>query len=154
MLSILAAAAGSLVTVVTATDVDKYPPLLYDFTIDGNPGNKFAINKFTGEITLLSPVDHEEQRLYTLELMVSDGRVTAQANQIVYIMDVNDNAPHFSHKSYKVNVAEGTPANRDVLQINADDLDDGINARIIYSLTGSDVYSINSSTGNKNVFTC
>lgn len=68
--TISAADVGSLVRLITANDRDRNPTLLYDFTASGNPGNTFAIDRFSGRITLAKPLDHEVRKRYALGLTV------------------------------------------------------------------------------------
>lgn len=67
---ILAADVGSLVRLITANDRDRNPTLLYDFTPNGNPGNTFTIDRFSGRITLAKPLDHEVRKHYAVGLSV------------------------------------------------------------------------------------
>ena len=59
---------GTVITTITANDVDTNPALTYTFAPGGNPLNMFTIDKFSGKITLASPLDHETQSRYTIEV--------------------------------------------------------------------------------------
>ncbi|XP_033743394.1 protein dachsous-like [Pecten maximus] len=140
---------GSQIMKVTANDRDTFPPLLYDFDNNGNQDGRFAINKFTGDIVLAKPVDHEETNHYRVALKVTDGNRTATTVRDLYIMDVNDNSPVFVQSSYQESVKERTKANTLVLDVTASDRDGGLNGEIIYSIE-TDVdngFTINPSTG-------
>ena len=56
---------------VTANDKDLNPVLNYDFTPDGNPGNTFTIDRYSGRITIAKPLDYEERTKYVLKVKVS-----------------------------------------------------------------------------------
>ncbi|OWF38069.1 protein dachsous-like [Mizuhopecten yessoensis] len=140
---------GSQIMKVTANDQDTFPPLLYDFDNNGNQDGRFAINKFTGEIILAKPVDHEGTNHYRVALKVTDGNKTATTVRDLYIMDVNDNSPMFVQSSYQASVKERTVANTLVLSVTASDYDSGLNGEIVYSIeTDTDNgFTINPSTG-------
>lgn len=61
---------GSLVTVITANDVDTGPPLTYSFTLNGNPGGFFTIDTFSGRLALAKKLDYETQKEYLLTIEV------------------------------------------------------------------------------------
>ena len=62
---------GTIITTITANDVDTNPALTYNFAAGGNPLNMFTIDKFSGKITLAAPLDHEGQSQYTIEVSLS-----------------------------------------------------------------------------------
>ncbi|XP_060078510.1 protein dachsous-like [Ylistrum balloti] len=140
---------GSQIMKVTANDRDTFPPLLYDFDNNGNQDGRFAINKFTGDIILAKPVDHEGTNHYRVALKVTDGNKTATTVRDLYIMDVNDNAPMFVQSNYQESVKERTMANTLVLHVTASDHDSGLNGEIVYGIeTAVDTgFTINPTTG-------
>jgi len=69
---------------------------------------------------------------------------------MVHVDDVNDNAPYFNTTSAKVDIPENTIVNS-FYTVVAFDEDMGMNAHLEYEIaagTGSDKFSINSSTGS------
>ena len=62
--------AGFVVAVVTATDVDLNPVLVYDFTSQGNPDGAFTIDRSSGTLLLARALDREARTHYTLGLQV------------------------------------------------------------------------------------
>ena len=93
---------GLSVTTVTATDSDTNPNIQYSFTSTGNPGGYFAIDQYSGIITLARSLDRETQDGYTLELEATDTEYTATMTLEVIVTDENDNAPVFRQESYQV----------------------------------------------------
>ncbi|XP_052077487.1 protein dachsous-like [Mytilus californianus] len=142
-------AVGSLVAMVTANDVDN-PVLQYDFTHQGNPGDTFTMDRFSGKIRLAKKLDHESRKHYALGLVVTDGPHTAHTTLEINVADENDNSPVFVLSSYHATLAElsavGTVLSVDV---NATDADSGTNAQIVYSILNDDAasFSINPQTG-------
>ncbi|KAL0994165.1 hypothetical protein UPYG_G00118610 [Umbra pygmaea] len=127
------------------------------FTIDiqtGSDGSKYV------DLVLNSNLDREEQALHNLILTAVDGGVPARsgtASIIVRVLDINDNAPLFNQPIYTINVTENSPIGTLVMTLNATDLDEGINADIIYSYTlytsekTQEKFSLNSNTGEVKV---
>ncbi len=67
----------------------------------------------------------------------------------ITVTDVNDNPPIFRHSDYSIKFVENQPQGTLVIKVNADDADEGQNARILYSLSEdatSNLY-INAETG-------
>ncbi|XP_022237895.1 protein dachsous-like [Limulus polyphemus] len=140
---------GTVITTITANDVDTNPPLIYSFAAGGNPSGIFSIDRFSGHITLTQPLDHEKQKQYQLQIQASDSAHLAETYLIVHVTDINDNAPVFSQNSYEVHLPELVSPGYEVLKINATDEDTGINAHISYSLVSTSVegFYINEKTG-------
>ncbi|XP_053556199.1 protocadherin-23 [Bombina bombina] len=139
---------GSIVTQVTANDVDLMSPITYVFTEDGNPGRKFAIDRLSGIITLIGSLDYEETSQYYLRIHASDLVHKTEAELIVEVLDVNDNQPLFSQDHYKVTVPEFTKSETFITSVTATDRDSElfgpITYRILSPLKG---FVINSTTG-------
>ena len=79
-------APGTIVGTVMATDANG-DSLTFTIT-DGNTANAFDINMVTGVITVKGTLDHEITQLYMLEVGVSDGLLTANANITINVTDV------------------------------------------------------------------
>jgi protocadherin-16/23 len=91
---------GTVITTITANDVDTNPTLTYDFADGGNPDRMFSIDRFSGKITLAQPLDHERQQQYTLRVQASDMAHITETSITVNVLDENDNAPVFSVQNY------------------------------------------------------
>ncbi|XP_025153792.1 neural-cadherin isoform X6 [Harpegnathos saltator] len=156
---------------VTATDGDKDRPqnIVYFLTGQGidadNPTNsKFDINRTTGEIFVLKPLDRDQpngrpQWRFTVFAQDEGGEgLVGYADVQVNLKDINDNAPIFPQGVYFGNVTENGTAGMVVMTMTAVDYDDpseGTNARLVYSIeknvieeeTGSPIFEIESDTG-------
>ncbi|MES2997516.1 MAG: cadherin domain-containing protein, partial [Verrucomicrobiota bacterium] len=86
---------GTAVTTVSATDADPGDTIGYAIT-GGNPGNAFAINSATGEITVAAALNYETTAAYALTVTATDaaGHVDTGAVNIA-IGNVNE-APAFA----------------------------------------------------------
>ncbi|XP_071875827.1 neural-cadherin-like isoform X1 [Bombus fervidus] len=156
---------------VTATDGDKDRPqnIVYFLTGQGidpdNPANsKFDINRTSGEIYVLKPLDRDQpngrpQWRFTVFAQDEGGEgLVGYADVQVNLKDINDNAPTFPQGIYFGNVTENGTAGMVVMTMTAVDYDDpseGTNAKLIYSIeknvieeeTGSPIFEIESETG-------
>src|SRR5690348_11919994 len=95
---------GSLVTTVVANDVDANPALAYTFTRSGNPNDMFSIGKYTGRITLASPIDYEQEKSYSVQVQVTDSVHTAFTTLELNVLDANDHAPVFEKPVYHLSL--------------------------------------------------
>ena len=131
----------SVFTVPVET-VDGFPPeegsVLFQI-ISGNEDGKFRIDSITGEIFLQEMVDREERAEYRLQVSAQfiddpEEETGATAEIVAEVIDINDEHP-LVQESFKLNVTEGT-ANFFVVDLNATDADEGINAELMYLLLG------------------
>ncbi|XP_037905049.1 neural-cadherin isoform X5 [Hermetia illucens] len=156
---------------VMATDGDKDRPqnIVYFLTGQGidpdNPANsKFDINRTTGEIFVLKPLDRDQpngrpQWRFTVFAQDEGGEgLVGYADVQVNLKDINDNAPMFPQGVYFGNVTENGTAGMVVMTMTAVDYDDpneGSNAKLVYSIeknvieeeTGSPIFEIEPDTG-------
>ncbi|XP_054647612.1 protocadherin alpha-2-like [Dunckerocampus dactyliophorus] len=123
------------------------------FTLDVQSGGDHGVS---AELVLHKPLDREKQSLITLTLTAVDGGKPPKSGSLqirVNVLDVNDNVPTFSKSLYKVRVSEDAAQGSVVIKLNATDLDDGMNSKILYSLIKrgnndpSNVFNLNAETG-------
>ncbi|XP_065192145.1 uncharacterized protein LOC135823227 isoform X2 [Sycon ciliatum] len=145
--------AGSAVGQVEATDLDLNNvtfSLHNDSSADG-----FAINKHTGNITTLRPLDREVSGLHELHIVAEDGlplrSPLSSAVVVVTILDENDERPSFVRPEfYNQTIPESLPIGSDVFRVEAVDKDDGSNAVLSYALIPSNdsaAFEINTTAG-------
>ena len=94
--------AGYMVTQVTANDVDLSSTITYSFSDNSSTNVPFAIDRYTGVVTLTRALDYEEQMEYVLTVWASDSLHQTSGEVRVQVLDVNDNAPVFTEVSYQV----------------------------------------------------
>ncbi|XP_025912635.1 cadherin EGF LAG seven-pass G-type receptor 2-like [Apteryx rowi] len=148
-------APNSAVLRVTATDRDKGSNALVHYSIiSGNTRGHFYIDAQTGAVDVVSPLDYEASKEYTLRIRAQDGGRPPLSNisglVTVQVLDVNDNAPIFVSTPFQATVLENVPVGYSVIHIQAIDADSGDNSRLVYSLleTGTGFpFAINNSTG-------
>ncbi|XP_017772974.1 PREDICTED: protein dachsous [Nicrophorus vespilloides] len=128
---------GTVLTTVTANDVDTNPALTYDFAseTDNEVLQTFSIDRFSGKVILTRHLDYELRQEYRLMIMASDMAHEAKTTLTIKVTDVNDNKPMFAQVAYEVTIPSGNSNNIiDLLALNATDDDTGDNANIKYSL--------------------
>ncbi|XP_008061366.1 cadherin-related family member 4 [Carlito syrichta] len=84
---------------VVGTDMD-YPRDSIEYYISGGPAT-FAVDRFSGEVHLLGPLDYEQQRLYRLTVLLIDHgqdqdpthHRSGSCTITIEVEDVNDHAP-------------------------------------------------------------
>ena len=131
---------GSTIFISTATDRDSGDFGLLRYKLVQNPDNKFSIHRVTGQIILEAEISYNEQSSYEVIVQAYDrGSPSRKANLTltVLVQDVNDNGPQFSPTTYQMSISEATSISTQFLQVMATDQDEGINARITYSVKPS-----------------
>uniref|UniRef100_A0A5F8GV29 Protocadherin-15 n=1 Tax=Monodelphis domestica TaxID=13616 RepID=A0A5F8GV29_MONDO len=104
----------------------------------------------TRYLTLLQPVDREEQQYYTFSLTAFDGvQESSPVTVNIKVIDANDNTPTFPAISYDVYVYTDMSPGDSVIQLTAVDADEGSNGEITYSILVGDQgdFVINKTTG-------
>ncbi|XP_028431059.1 cadherin EGF LAG seven-pass G-type receptor 2 isoform X2 [Perca flavescens] len=140
---------------VTATDQDRGSNAVVHFSImSGNTRGQFYIDAQTGKMDLVSQLDYEANKEYTIRIRAQDGGRPPLSNisglVTVQVLDVNDNAPIFVSTPFQATVLENVPLGYSIIHIQAVDADSGDNSRLEYLLTETTPnfpFSINNSTG-------
>ncbi|XP_056129029.1 cadherin EGF LAG seven-pass G-type receptor 2 [Lampris incognitus] len=140
---------------VTATDQDRGSNAVVHFSImSGNTRGQFYIDAQTGKMDLVSHLDYEANKEYTLRIRAQDGGRPPLSNisglVTVQVLDINDNAPIFVSTPFQATVLENVPLGYSIIHIQAVDADSGDNSRLEYLLTETTPnfpFTINNSTG-------
>ncbi|XP_048058582.1 protocadherin alpha-3-like isoform X28 [Megalobrama amblycephala] len=124
------------------------------FSLDVQSGRDQSVS---AELVLQKALDREKQPVIQLTLTAVDGGKPPKSGTtqiIINVQDVNDNAPVFGKALYIVRLVENAPMGTLVINLNATDLDEGVNSEIIYSLVHQDsddktnsAFKIDSATG-------
>ncbi|XP_038061405.1 cadherin-23-like [Patiria miniata] len=149
------ATSGSLVAMVTATDLDETALLSYGVDLDNSAvydedGEEvpttvdqfFWVENTTGDVyTTDTPLDRETTARFEITITVEDLAAfgstpqTAEVLLTINVQDINDNAPVFSESGYEFNVDENTDVGSIISNvISATDKDQGKNGEIRYEL--------------------
>ncbi|XP_047190147.1 protocadherin alpha-2-like isoform X11 [Scophthalmus maximus] len=123
------------------------------FSLDVQSGGEHGVS---AELVLQKSLDREKQSVIKLILTAVDGGKPPRSGTLqltVNVIDVNDNIPTFSKSLYKVRVKENAAPGELVIKLNATDLDEGMNSKILYSflkrgnIDPSNIFDLNSESG-------
>ncbi|XP_045423997.1 protocadherin-15 isoform X3 [Lemur catta] len=129
---------------------DTKDPELHLFLNDYTSVFTVTQTGITRYLTLLQPVDREEQQTYTFSITAFDGVQESEPVIVsIRVMDANDNTPAFPEISYDVYVYTDMHPGDSVIQLTAVDADEGSNGEITYEiLVGAQGdFIINKTTG-------
>ena len=144
---------GTIATTLEATDDDAgiYGEVTYAFSEENSV---FSIHSSTGDVTLLDEegLDYEEKKSYFIDVTATDlSNRQAYCLLTITVLDANDHAPQFigtEDFDYEVRLPEFAPIGSFVVQMLAEDADNGSNAVVEYELleeTGD--FSIDDTSG-------
>ncbi|XP_074068871.1 protocadherin gamma-A10-like isoform X19 [Macrotis lagotis] len=154
------AARGVQFGLPSAWDPDMGANSLQNYQL--SPSNHFSLLVRTGDDGVMYPglvleqtLDREEETIYSLTLVATDGGDPALSGTVrirVIVLDLNDNAPVFTQSVYHVSVPENVPVGTVLLRVNATDRDEGSNGEVTYSLQNlkrpaSDIFCLDSHKG-------
>ena len=129
-------AVDSSVIELVVNDFGTPGQLLYYFPV---PMEHFYINSTTGQISVASELDREQDPLYKFVVQVQDTSSAslrlAEAKLEIILQDTNDNAPIFLNTPYVKFVVDDTLVGAQVFRATSNDIDEeGPNSSIYYSL--------------------
>ncbi|XP_039872410.1 protocadherin alpha-10-like [Simochromis diagramma] len=134
-------AAGAKFPLHQAHDADVGKNTVNTYRLSQNEHFSLDAHKVQGvtpELVLQKVLDREKQSVITLTLTAIDGGTPAKSGSmtiIVNVLDVNDNPPVFSQRLYKARVYENVKIGTSIITLNATDLDEGQNGKVIYSFS-------------------
>ncbi|XP_075707206.1 protocadherin-8-like [Rhinoderma darwinii] len=156
--------AGTYMTTLSAKDPDfglngKISYKLVDAKIMGQSLSTFvAIDSESGVLRAVRSLDYEKLKQLDFEVEASDNgdpQLSTRTYVNIKIMDENDNAPEISFPFLYNGLAEvmlpvNAPQNYLVLQLKATDKDDGLNAKLMYSIAqdNQNLFTMNRGTGD------
>ncbi|XP_062985765.1 protocadherin gamma-A8-like [Elgaria multicarinata webbii] len=143
---------GSTIVTISATDLDegingevKYTlknPTALDFPM-------FLLNSTTGEITLTGNLDYEESSFYEFEVQAKDGgRLSARTKVIIFIADLNDNAPELAITFANNAILENSPPGTVIAILNVRDRDSGVNGEVTCTVPNNLPFQLKKSIDN------
>ncbi|PIO33840.1 hypothetical protein AB205_0163040 [Aquarana catesbeiana] len=152
---------GARVPLEEAYDLDPGVNGVRQYNLSGSSYFSLSVKSHkdglpTPELVIEKALDREERGSHHLILTAFDGGSPPKSgtSQItIIILDFNDNAPVFRQNFYKINLPENVPLNSVVVQLNATDLDEGLNAEVEYAFDSrtpifqKQLFSLNPVTG-------
>ncbi|XP_037117247.1 protocadherin alpha-7-like isoform X19 [Syngnathus acus] len=139
---------GARFQLQSAHDPDSNAYSVHSYKISQNEHFRLEV-KDRGEdgkipvLYLHKALDKESAESHKLLLTALDGGKPARSGSteiLINVLDVNDNMPVFTSESYSAVLRENAPIGSTILQVNATDLDDGLNGEVVYSF-GNNVNS-------------
>ncbi|XP_072447350.1 protocadherin alpha-C2-like [Chiloscyllium punctatum] len=153
------ASRGTLIALINVKDKDSHENAYVDCRI--SPNLPFVLKssfKNSYMLVLNDPLDRERASEYKIVVTCYDRGnppLTSNANIVVHVSDINDNAPRFLQPSYTIYVMENNAPGNSIGVVRAFDPDVDENSHLSYSIEESEVkgtpissyVSINSKTG-------
>ena len=143
---------GTYVGAVKAYDFDSppYNEVTYSFIRQLSGIESFAIDEESGRIIITEMLDRETQDAYHIIVTATDkdSGMSSSVNVTIYVADRNDNAPTIdfpTHANTTVDVSSHATRGDVVIEIQARDLDVGVNSRLRYLIMdgpGKDLFEI------------
>lgn len=99
---------------------------------DGDEKNEFYIGRDNGNVLLAKQLHCDIQKMYALNISVTDGVNTVYTILNVTVIDINNHRPEFSESEYKVEISEAVPVGTEILTLRAVDKDEDV--KLIYTL--------------------
>jgi len=125
------------------------------YIVEGNGGNEFRLDVDEGGplLTIVQELDWEKYSqesvgksqfaspgpstaVHTIQIAAKDKGTPARVGRttvVIYINDINDNAPKFMHESYYEFIDENAPIGSIVATVKATDVDSAANTNLTYS---------------------
>ncbi|XP_075066079.1 protocadherin gamma-C5-like isoform X27 [Mixophyes fleayi] len=132
-----------------------------EIQLDMSPNLPFKIRPMKNRYSLVTDgnLDREKISQYTIELTASDlgsPPLYSKTAVILSVSDINDNAPTFTQSTYTAFIKENSDPGTFLCTVSAIDLDEGVNADLVYSILENDIDDssvssfvyINSNNGN------
>lgn len=118
--------------------------------VGDNIDNFFSLDERTGIITTIAPLDYEQASEFTNLLLVifDQGFLNNNASLRINVLDVNDNSPVFTPNTVDRSVSEAAAIGSEILIAVAMDSDATTNSQLLYSLSGSDDFVIDPTSGS------
>ncbi|GFR71800.1 cadherin-related protein [Elysia marginata] len=143
-----------------ATDKDsgRNAQLVFSLPLSGDPmvSQMFRVDT-DGTVVALQELDREKTDRYNLRVEVRDNgepSKTHTATVVVIVEDINDNEPVFLYPSVHnppINIPWSTPADKELVKLNATDDDAGENKTITYQIISGNsakIFSLDANTGS------
>ncbi|XP_042896565.1 fat-like cadherin-related tumor suppressor homolog isoform X3 [Parasteatoda tepidariorum] len=124
---------GNLVAMIQADDPDG-DSLWYSIS-GGNVGDMFMIQSKGGAVLLARKLKWEVHPMYNLSIAVTDGIYSVSTFLSIKVMSINNYMPEFLEHTYKVQIAENSPVDTEILKLEAFDRDQ--DKRLLYTIHNS-----------------
>ncbi|XP_053728138.1 protocadherin-16-like [Synchiropus splendidus] len=133
------AATGTVVTQTQAQYPDGSRHGISYSIFSGNWMQSFGINTITGEIWVQKSdgIDFEENPKLRLVVKAETASSSSYMAVNLILQDINDNLPRFQLQNYVAYIREAQGHDFPIIQVAAEDLDQGQNGQVTYSIRSS-----------------
>ncbi|XP_034400123.1 protocadherin gamma-A11-like [Cyclopterus lumpus] len=129
---------GNRFSIEEAHDADIGQNAVQRYNLQKNDNFILAVDSNNVELVLENKLDREKQKYINLLLTALDGGSPQRSGTVVIhvtVLDANDNAPVFSQAVYKARLPENSPPGTIVINVSANDADEGVNGDVTYELS-------------------
>ncbi|NWI13682.1 PCD10 protein, partial [Crypturellus soui] len=149
------APAGTLVIQLNATDLDEGSNGEIEYSFSGHAPLRvrdlFRVEPRSGQVLLKGTLDYERASLHELYVQAKDrgpSAVAVHCRVLVYLLDVNDNAPEVTLTSVSTPVVEDAPPGTVIAVISVLDRDSGENGQVSCEVNPDVPFELRSSFRN------
>lgn len=159
---------GTAFVTIEAKDQDRGDGGRLIYSLVDSSQSLFNIDEKSGLLTVNGTIDREQTEFFRFTVQASDEGfppLKSRVDVVIYVTDVNDNAPQFDlpvrgvnenglHPLFAVSLTDGTPAGTAVIRVRATDADADVqtNANVTYRL-GSHQHMFNIDEVTGSIFT-
>ena len=140
----------TVVMVIQAVDSDIGSNGDVFYTLVDSAGGVFSISSTSGSLYLQESLDREQVDTLAITLAATDKgspQLTTFLNLTVHVEDTNDHDPAFTQSSYFLTVREDASWGTNLLQVQAQDPDEGSNGEVRYQLNQDGPFVVDSFRG-------
>ncbi|GMR47848.1 hypothetical protein PMAYCL1PPCAC_18043 [Pristionchus mayeri] len=139
----------AVIAVVHAKDADAGLNGEVHYSLASSTSLPISVDYTTGEVTLRDALPLTDTAV-SLLIRAKDGSQPARSTTVplyIHVVDINDHEPRFVNTHKQLQVEEGIAVGEEIGRVLAIDEDLGANARIRYSLNGTDDFTIDGEMG-------